>query len=381
MDNLWLLDDSFDQEYIVDDYESLIWTMRYKEPGDFELYLPLMQKYIDIMQVGKFLLEDRFYFEEADNKYAYLMIIETIEIDEQHMKVTGRSLESILDRRIVWNKTKFEADTPVITALITLIDNNIVSPEEDHRQIENFVFTNQLGEEWGTIEEEVQYEGNTILDVVGDFCEKYKIGYEVVFNYDLYRFEMSLVKERDLSYGQTDYPPVIFSASLGNLKSSKYIESSANYKNVAFVAGERFNDDQLNVFFVNDIAGDNTLTGLERRETYIDSSSVVHEDDASNLYGDNPDPDGTYRERLRQYGLTELNKKDYAYENTYEGEMDPAANAYQYHADYRIGDIAEIVTSFGGSAKVRVSEIVLSISASGITFIPTFESVNKEDES
>jgi len=39
MDNVLVLNESFELVAIIDYYKSLIWTERYREAGDFELYL------------------------------------------------------------------------------------------------------------------------------------------------------------------------------------------------------------------------------------------------------------------------------------------------------------------------------------------------------
>ena len=94
---MYILDESFAHIYLVDAFESMIWTDRYDEAGDFELYLSAESSALGYLKHGYYLW----------NKHSdRLMIIETIEIttdveNGSHCKVTGRSLESILDRRII----------------------------------------------------------------------------------------------------------------------------------------------------------------------------------------------------------------------------------------------------------------------------------------
>lgn len=374
MENIYLLDESFKEEYVVDVFESLIWTVRYKEAGEFELYTPISEDVLSKFAIGKYLLNDSFY----SNNTAHLMVIETLELDQTHLKVTGRDLKSLLDRRVVWDRTEIAGETDIQTAIQTLINDAIIRPTLTQRKIDNFVL-DLVNAEWPKTEEMVQYEGNSLLEVMNDFCTKYKVGYEVIYNFTDKKFHMHLIQPVNHSYDQLTNPPVVFSASFNNLKSSKYIESVSTYKNVAFVSGEHYQDDALNKFWITDIAGDNTLSGLARREAYIDASSEVHEQSNGDLRGDDPNPDGTYRQRLREYGRTELNKKDYRYIKDYEGEADNAASQYQFMRDYHIGDICEIVTVWGMSSMVRVSEVVLSMNTSGYTLVPTLEAIEEGD--
>lgn len=377
MYNLCLLNKQFQTVKIIDVFESLLWTVRYKDAGEFELYTPISQDLLESIQVGMYLANDSF-VNKNDNR-SHLMVVESLELDQTHLKVTGRDLKSILDRRVVWDRTEIPGGTNIQEAIRTIVNDAIISPELEQRRISNFIF-DTVSNNWPSTEEMTQYEGNSLLEVMNDFCSKYKIGYEVIFDFDDKNFHMNLIKPVDHSYDQTANTPVIFSAAFNNLKSSKYLESVSTYKNVAFVSGERYQDDELNKFWVTDIAGDNSLSGLERREAYIDASSVVHEDEYANVYGDRIDPDGTYRQRLREYGQTELNKKDYRYIKDYEGEADPADSQYQFMRDYQIGDIVEIVTVWGIGAVVRVSEVVLSMSTSGYTLVPTLETIEEDDE-
>ena len=43
---------------------------------------------------------------------------------------------------------------------------------------------------------------------------------------------------KNLSYGQVDNPPYIFSLDYDNIKKQNYIESNIGYKNVGYVAGQ-----------------------------------------------------------------------------------------------------------------------------------------------
>ena len=97
---LTLLNTSLDAIAILDDYESVIWTDRYWECGDFEIYTPVTT---DILSV----LKQDYYLRHRESEH--VMIIEKLLIKTDvetgnHITVTGRSLESILMRRIVWKQ-------------------------------------------------------------------------------------------------------------------------------------------------------------------------------------------------------------------------------------------------------------------------------------
>lgn len=97
---LYILNTVFESVAVIDWFESLIWSDRYDQAGDMELYMAMQNSLLN------FLKQD-FYIWTADSEHT--MIIEDINItsdteDGNKLLVTGRSLESILERRIIWGR-------------------------------------------------------------------------------------------------------------------------------------------------------------------------------------------------------------------------------------------------------------------------------------
>ena len=423
MSKLILLDERFEDYRIVDEYVSLIWTTRFKEPGDFELQVPASKQNIEDYIPDRYLFSTDFYVKNETEEYAHLMIIETVELSENILKITGRSLKSILDRRIIWGKDTIKAyseyygstfesgidyfekisgqykkttdtypvsgkqyytHTKVEDAITQVINFNIIVPiggtypenyPGDYRRIPNFVLGDFTGYHWGVIEEEIQYDGTSILNVINDICSKSTItdtvGYTVVYNFKTSKIEFRLYKPKDRSLDQYEKDPIIFSEQFNELKSSKYIESTANYKNVAYVSGERYSDDEIDKFHQVAVVGTQNSSALTRRELFIDASSMQHELDDGTIYST-----ATYQDMLVQRGSTELNKKENRYSKVFEGEVDFNQIGYILGIDYDIGDIVEITNRYNVNKRLRVVEVVLSLSTSGNTIVPGFEDVD-----
>ena len=101
MININVLDKDFNIVGVIDYYESFIWTDRFKSYGDFELYSGVDSKILDLC------LQD--YYLQI-NESDHMMIIDSIDITTNpetgnHIKITGKSLESLLKRRIIWDQT------------------------------------------------------------------------------------------------------------------------------------------------------------------------------------------------------------------------------------------------------------------------------------
>ena len=48
--DIYVLNDNFERVGIIDGYTSIIWTIRYYEPGDFELYLAADNNILNLIQ-------------------------------------------------------------------------------------------------------------------------------------------------------------------------------------------------------------------------------------------------------------------------------------------------------------------------------------------
>ena len=84
---IYLLNKNFEKVRVIDDYISLIWTDRYNEAGDFELYLEATLPNVSAYQIGMYL---------SNTESEHMMLIETIEIksdleDGSKLIVSGRS--------------------------------------------------------------------------------------------------------------------------------------------------------------------------------------------------------------------------------------------------------------------------------------------------
>ena len=132
--DLTVLNTDLNAVSIIDTYESFIWTDRYCEYGDFELYTMMTNTVLG------FIKQD-YYVMNRDSEH--VMIIEKIQITSDaengnHVTVTGRSLESILNRRIVWGQKTITGNLQ--NGIKTLLMDAIISPSDSSRQISNFVF-------------------------------------------------------------------------------------------------------------------------------------------------------------------------------------------------------------------------------------------------
>lgn len=356
--DLLVLNKSLDVIAIVDVYESIIWTERYYEYGDFELYTAMTQDILNYIKTDNYIQRvgsDR------------VMIIEEIKIDTDsetgnHITITGRSLESILDRRVVWSQTTISGNLQ--NGLKKLINENIISPSKEERKISNFIFKDSTDSQITGLTVEAQYTGDNLYDVISKVCEEKSIGFKVSLNENK-QFVFELYAGADRSYEQTNYPYVVFSPNFDNIINSNYLESKENLKNVALVGGEGEGTARKYLAIGN-------TSGLDRRELFVDARDISSEgEDGQTLTTEQ------YNELLKQRGNEYL--ADYTDLVSFEGAVETNI-MYKYGVDFFDGDIVQIANEYGHEAKVRILEVVISENEEGNSVYPTFKTITEEGE-
>ena len=338
---------------IADDYESLIWNDRYNGYGDFELYFGMRQELLNIYKVDYYLISD-----DSD----YVMIIENIRtltsIEEgNHLIVTGRSLEAILYRRIVWKQTILSGN--VQNAIKRLLNENVISPSISQRAISNFIFKTSTDSAVTSLTtDEIQFTGDTVYDAIQKICEEYDLGFRVTLN-SSFKFVFELYNGVDRSYAQSSRPYVVFSPTFENLINSDYYVAKELYCNVTLVAGEGEGNDRTTV-----VVGSSSSSGLNRRELYTDARDL-----SSNVEGGTLTP-AQYQANLRARGNEKL--KEVQILKAFEGQVE-STQLYRYGEHFFMGDITELENEYGLETRVRVVGYIHSESQSSIEEYPTFK--------
>lgn len=331
---------------IIDNYKSLIWTKRYYTYGDFELYIPADEKLLNYLKQDYYLTRD-----DDDS----VMIIEKIEIttsveEGDFFIITGRSLESILARRIVWTQTNISTSNPVY-GIYRLINENAINASLPRRKIPNLTFDSSFSLV-GSLN--IQRTGDNLMDVISEICTEFGIGFKVILQNDTFICSCYQGNETD----------VIFSKEFDNLISSNYVSDFTNYKNCALTAGEGEGTARKTISVWN-TSGE--PAGLNRREAYIDAR------DMSTNEGEITESE--YLSKLTQHGKEKLN--EFMITKSFESEIETRMT-YQYKTDYNLGDIVNITNEFGITSKPRIIEIIECWDETGYSTVPTFEELEAE---
>lgn len=385
--DVFLLDSQYHIIDIFDAYISLNWAERFVGPGEVELVLRADSRYLAELNTDLYL---------SINLSEQFMIIEKIVLAESSedgdtLTITGRTLESVLDRRVVY--PEINASGKVKDIIRTLIASNAMSPSNTKRKIDNMSFETE-GDATGdsslldqTIDEETPFNGE-LLSHITDLATQYDLGYRAVPKAEG-GFTFILYTGTDRSGTHPDIPRVVFSHDYENLISTQYVRNASTGKTVCYIKGgfdytdtRSISDGSDYVIVVTNIKHvdvsqevyEKETSGLNRREMVVDASTEAPTEVTSEtaIVESNK-----YRNAVRQEGLTELYGANKSTE-AMDGEMD-AFGQFKYGLDFFLGDIVSVENSYGISARCRISEFVISVDASGVTYVPTFEFITEED--
>lgn len=352
---LFVLNAVFESIAVIDTYESMIWTDRYNAYGDFEIYFAMDESLLEY-------IKEDYYLWLKDSEHS--MIIEDIKIDADteegnRLIVTGRSLESILERRIIWGQRIFSGNLQ--NAIQTMLNENIISPSVADRKIANFIFVPSTDSKITSLTIDNQYTGDDLYTVIKGLCEENNIGFKIVLTDDN-QFAFSLYAGADRSYDQTENPYVVFSPNFENIINSNYFSSKAGYRNVTLVAGEGEGASRKTT-----VVG--SASGLDRRELFTDARDISSDTEDGTL------SDAEYIAQLRTKGLKNL--ADHMITTAFEGEVE-VTRLFKYGEDFFIGDIVQIANEYGNENSAYISELIISNSDEGLSIYPTFKTISKE---
>lgn len=377
MTDIYILNLNYQVIGIVDNYSSAIFTRRYWECGDFELYIKANNKSLETLQ-------PEYYIQRDGDTYLYVIesiLLSTSQEDGDYLTVKGRSIESMLDRRILFDHRKEDLLNPY-----TIGGFNVEYPNDTCKTVEECIRhalemtiaptdLNPYGVKWawdgnftlGTLQgfsetmPQTQILGTYLYDFVVEQCQTYGYGFRVHLNDDN-KFEFNLYKGKDCSYSQKDNPYIVFSPEFDNLSNTSYLFDTTNYKNYAYSIGKSDLEEER-MWNSRQVQNGRDVNRILRREQFTDSSSISKETKDTN--GNSiAISDTKYAMYIGQNAYSELLKSPIT--ETFDGDI------VSNNMKYSLGDIVQIENEYGIQAKARILEIIECEDESGYSIVPTF---------
>lgn len=231
-----ILDQKFNDLIILSNYESMLWVDRYNECGDFELYTPPTPELLEYCVVDNYL-----YSKTSE----HMMIIERVELttsfeEGDRLIIKGRSLESILSRRVLWYKTQFRSNLE--DGIRQILDYSLISPDDKDRKIDNFIFEYSNDQSIRKIFVNAEYEiGTDLLTVIQELCKNANVGFKITLN-SSNKFVFKLYMGANRSYTQDANPWVVFSPRYHNLKTTAFSNDTTDFRNAIRTVGKSIED-------------------------------------------------------------------------------------------------------------------------------------------
>lgn len=327
---------------IIDTAKSVIWETVYYGVGTFEIYVEATEKNIELLSVGNLVTR---------TNDVNCGIISKIEITDNEQDGTmivasGSFAKIILDRRIIYKFIKTYSIIPttlrgnVANAVWTVVNDNCVNSSNAARNFPKFArgAINNLpqtivDENGNAADKQVTY--TNLLTFTDSLLQEYEIGAYVWLDpltLD-YLYVMYQGAERFVN-NSAGNKPLIFGTQFDNLTSSSFSNDNSELRTTAIIGGEGEGADRF-VARTND-----NVTGFDRRELFVDSSSISKTVKDVTTEEETVLPDSEYEALLIQEGRAEL-----AGNKVVEGfscEVDLTNSKLKYLTDYNIGDLVTI---------------------------------------
>lgn len=361
---------NFEKVGVIDVFKSCIWSERYQEAGQFEIYIEPSSSIFKLIKQDYYL--DLIKDDNIDDRIKSLMIVEDYKLttDEEKgnsVSITGRNLNSLLDRRVIWDPTLYAGS--IQEGIKLLLENNIINPKNVLRKIDNFEFIPSEDPNILKLGFEINTVGDSLYEFINNTCKTYNLGYKILYDFDNKKILFNLYMGANRGEDNPDGNLVIeFSSRNDNLLSSNYTKNKSSYKNTILIGGEG-EDDKRYFSLLN-----NYNKGMHRKETFL-SSSLKFGDKEERL------SISEYENQLKEEGKEKLKTVEnvYAFDGKTLGYT--PYDIFKINRDFFLGDIVFIENEYGIKGNSIITEVVESYDDNGYSLVPTYKYISKEPAS
>lgn len=340
---------------VLDIAKSIIWEANYYGAGKFEVYTPLTDQALSLLQMG-------YYCTRRDEENA--AIIEAVQYtdsaqDGAMILVSGRMAKSILDRRLVYrlngnqiNPVRISGN--VATAVQSVVRAHAGQGANAARTMGVIIGSNggitQTITASGGGDSSRQSSYKDLLTFTDGVLQEYACGALMRIN-DQQQLIYDCFEGQDRSVGNTaGNKPVIFSQDFENLLTAQYTEDTTRLRNFALIGGEGEGLARFYATYDQDGA-----TGLARREVFVDASSIPRKYKPEGSGEEQEYTAAEYTTMLTGQAQTQL--KELVITKKFTGEINLTHSPYKYgkSEDFWLGDIVTIQDNkLGLYANVRI---------------------------
>jgi hypothetical protein len=341
----------------IDDYESLLFTRRWHEVGEFELRINRYKRHTELLQRGNLIMLGSHRNKVGIIKHRGIDVDEKGKITENWL-IKGIALKGVMAQRIVVpsvGDSHDRANGSAETVMKHYVNNHVVNPVDTKRKIDMVVIA--LNQQRGS---QISWESRfkNLADELIEISKASGLGWDVILDFEQKKWIFDVFVGRDLTVNQSVNPPVIFSPQFESLKQLSFVESDYNYRNYGYIAGQGEGADRR-------VVEVGEAEGLSRIETFIDARDISEQDEDQQAL-----PEAEIIAKLQQRGQQKL--AEFAEEFFLEGQI-LTNSPFKYEIDYDLGDIVTIQNrEWGVTRDARITEIKEIYEPGGFQIEATF---------
>lgn len=345
--DLYSLSGSYRRVNLMDDYESMIWTERFNNHGDFEIIAAPKSKTSRSLRVGALV---------ENSESPEPMVVErrertTTAEGVRAFKWKGRSLTApiMLGRSITPPDTKetWSFEGAAHLALRQLIIDHCITPIRGGSAdiVPNLNIISRAGSSESV---DVEFPPGNLYTSYKELSDSAKLGFSVELDRNTYNINFIVAPQKSRS-------GVVLGESLDSLTEVSELDSIEEMYNTAYVWDKEHK--HLQVVYPS---GTIAQTGFNRKVLTVEASDI----DSATL---------TEEKRIRLMttrGRTELAKAKRI--NLYDATVTPNS-PYTYRRNYWLGDIVKILVDEGPLLNKVITEYIWSAGPEGIRSYPTLD--------
>ena len=295
MPYVWVLDTSFRKIAIIEAYVSLIWSRRYYETGDFELYVEANTENLNLLRMGNYVTRSDY----ADEVFR----IEKVEIttsgeEGDFITASGRDLRCIIYQRCTqFDYTYKSKDVPIQleTGIIRqIVYENFINTQSYPKEVTEIENTEtgeteenpnsgldrskynsaarkmpsyfDLGSSYGLDIpiNSIQVPADNIGDLIEEWAKTYDFGWRVSFH----RSGNSVYLRFECYRGVDRTSDVVFAEKFENLRDATYTYDRTTYFNAGRIKDDPEEGDPIDVSI-------GTASGMDRFEQPVDTEELT----------------------------------------------------------------------------------------------------------
>jgi hypothetical protein len=365
---LFTLNRKFLKQVMLDGFLSAIWTERYYGDSEIELVVPATKDMIQNLPVGTFV---------GLNGSHEVMLLETMNIEDGNLKVTGVSLLSWLNNRFIRTSSKHEDQYWTLTGvpgyiLWVIVYNmccqgspylsgaNPMGVTNPQQLIIPGLGLKDYDKSGSNITVGVPY--GPVYDALREIATTYEIGMQITLESatdTAYSLGFRSYKGLDHTSAQTTNPVVRFSPQMDSLTAIKELQSIAALKTLVYAFAPSNPDGLATTPGVSALSG-TQYTGFDLRALLVFADDIT-----TDMVGGSQ---ATLVSLLNSRAKDQLNNNHFI--KSVDGEIVPTSQ-FKYGKDYTLGDIIEVQGNSGVVQTSRVTEYIRAQDEAGERAYPT----------